>query len=486
MSNLTVTPVSALLTVGQPITFTASVGDKPASDATWTLSPPTMGTLVSPPTPPGSTIATTGPSITYVAPPTIADGQSVAIIATTNAETASATVSLTSKAITVVPDSASLAPGKKQEFVAIVASAEHETVRWICTPPLGEVSQEGLYSSPDTFAENCAVKVIATDRFGRHSEATISLVANPWGGVGVYLLGIYLFCVFSLIIFLVGLIPARVPNVEVVKADRAQADAALQKLIAQRAELKASLPKPATPNAGSPTRGRTSSDQIPTNPHAGPAGSAISTTPATGRAASTAAQTQATATPAASLVEMDQQVARAQRELDYNDKALKDATASDVDILLLHHRLNREVDLLLLVLLAGALGSFLHIAQSFSDFVGNRSLKSSWAWWCALRPFVGAALAFIVYAAVRGGLITVAAVPSTDASSLNPYSLVGAAALAGLFSKDATQKLGEVFASLFRTEKAGEARDKLVPTSQPSNATAPSATGAGAQNTAAR
>src|SRR4029077_11161891 len=68
-------------------------------------------------------------------------------------------------------------------------------------------------------------------------------------------------------------------------------------------------------------------------------------------------------------------------------------------------RINRELDLIWLVLLAGALGSFFHTAQSYSDYVGNRTLKSNWAWWYAFRPFIGAGLALVFYAAVRGGFM---------------------------------------------------------------------------------
>ena len=55
----------------------------------------------------------------------------------------------------------------------------------------------------------------------------------------------------------------------------------------------------------------------------------------------------------------------------------------------------REVDLLVLVLLFGALGSFVHVAKSFASFAGNRALVASWVWWYLLQPVAGMALALL-------------------------------------------------------------------------------------------
>ena len=54
--------------------------------------------------------------------------------------------------------------------------------------------------------------------------------------------------------------------------------------------------------------------------------------------------------------------------------------------------------LILIVLVTGALGSYVHSATSFVSYVGNRRLVFSWAWWYLLRPFMGMALALIFYA----------------------------------------------------------------------------------------
>jgi hypothetical protein len=149
-------------------------------------------------------------------------------------------------------------------------------------------------------------------------------------------------------------------------------------------------------------------------------------------------------------------------------------------------KVNREIDLLALVLLAGALGSFLHMAQSFSDFAGYRTLKSSWVWWYCFQPFVGGGLAVVIYAGLRGGLITLGASTAVKATDLNPYGLVAAAALAGMFSEAATSKLGEIFDTLFQTSQSGQNKDPLKPDSQNNSQSAKPAAPASGTSTAAK
>jgi hypothetical protein len=116
-----------------------------------------------------------------------------------------------------------------------------------------------------------------------------------------------------------------------------------------------------------------------------------------------------------------------------------------------------ETRYLLIVVLAGGLGSYIHAATSFADFVGNRRCYASWTWWYVLRLFIGVTLALMVYFALRGGLIT----PTTGASALSPYGIGAVAGLAGMFSKQATDKLREVFETLFKTDHPPARRDKL-------------------------
>jgi hypothetical protein len=117
----------------------------------------------------------------------------------------------------------------------------------------------------------------------------------------------------------------------------------------------------------------------------------------------------------------------------------------------------RELQLLLLVLLAGALGSYLHAIRSLTDFIGNRTVMASWFWWYIARPFVGMAMALIFYAVLRGGFL--AGTPA-DAKVVNPFGVIAIGALVGMFADKAAQKLAEVFDTLFKADDTR--KDKLT------------------------
>jgi hypothetical protein len=123
--------------------------------------------------------------------------------------------------------------------------------------------------------------------------------------------------------------------------------------------------------------------------------------------------------------------------------------------------LTADARLLLLVLLAGAIGSYVHATQSFVSYVGNKKFAASWTWWYILRLPVGAALALLFYFVVRGGLLS-AATLRNETGDLNIFGIISFAALAGLFSKQAVDKLSEVFDTLFRTAEDEKRGDKLT------------------------
>jgi hypothetical protein len=105
-----------------------------------------------------------------------------------------------------------------------------------------------------------------------------------------------------------------------------------------------------------------------------------------------------------------------------------------------------DTAMILLVVFASALGSYVHAATSFGDYVGNRELRRSWTWWYLLRFWIGIAIALLFYFALRGGFL----VADGSSSDLNPYGIAALAGMTGLFSKQATDKLNEVFVTLFR------------------------------------
>ena len=102
--------------------------------------------------------------------------------------------------------------------------------------------------------------------------------------------------------------------------------------------------------------------------------------------------------------------------------------------------------LLLLVAIAGFLGTMIHLASSFTNYVGAEKFKRSWLLWYIIKPFTGAGLALIIYFVFRAGLLNF-----NDTSNINLYGIITMAAFAGLFTDKATMKLAEIFAVVFKT-----------------------------------
>jgi len=130
-----------------------------------------------------------------------------------------------------------------------------------------------------------------------------------------------------------------------------------------------------------------------------------------------------------------------------------------------YHWSNPSSDALYLiaVVLLGAIGASIAALTSFATFVGNRTFIRSWKWWYVVRMPIGAAIAVVFYFVLRGGLLSV----STTTGAISPYGIGAVAALAGMFSKQATDKLDEVFTNLFRTEGGDNARKDNADGTQP-------------------
>ncbi|MEK7727651.1 MAG: hypothetical protein AAB354_04515 [candidate division KSB1 bacterium] len=120
--------------------------------------------------------------------------------------------------------------------------------------------------------------------------------------------------------------------------------------------------------------------------------------------------------------------------------------------------LSLEARYILLIMLLGALGSYVHLATSFVDYVGNNRMARSWLWWYILRAFIGMALALVFYFVIRGGFLSAGA----TSADLNLYGIAAISGLAGMFSKQATDKLREVADNLFSTKAGDQRKDKLA------------------------
>ena|SRR5215471_1496914 len=120
-----------------------------------------------------------------------------------------------------------------------------------------------------------------------------------------------------------------------------------------------------------------------------------------------------------------------------------------------------DIRLFISVIAAGALGSLVHGLTSFSDYVGNDRLTTRWIWWLILRAPIGIALSLLFYLLLRGGLVSPSSGGNMNAALLNPYGVAAISAMAGMFSKQATDKLAEIFDTLFRTREPVARADSL-------------------------
>ena len=124
-------------------------------------------------------------------------------------------------------------------------------------------------------------------------------------------------------------------------------------------------------------------------------------------------------------------------------------TASRETVLVNESTATPEQRFLLVALLFGMLGGASHGLASLMDFRGQRRLFRSWSLWYFALPFLGGMMAVIFYVVIRAGLLTGASGTSVD--FMNPYGVAAISAVVGLFTDQATNKLGEVFKTLFAT-----------------------------------
>lgn len=119
--------------------------------------------------------------------------------------------------------------------------------------------------------------------------------------------------------------------------------------------------------------------------------------------------------------------------------------------------ITREVQLLLIVIIAGALGSLIHSLNSITVFIGNRTAVASWFWWYITRPLFGMALTLIFYAVLRGGFL---AGSPADAKAINPFGVLAIGALVGMFTQKAMGKLADIFDIVFHSKADEQSKDK--------------------------
>jgi hypothetical protein len=110
-----------------------------------------------------------------------------------------------------------------------------------------------------------------------------------------------------------------------------------------------------------------------------------------------------------------------------------------------HFTLSTEDLFFVVVALAGALGGLVHTIRSVAIYVGTRRLRWSWIAYYLLLPLVGALGGTLFYVVLRAGLFS----PSTEVSQASPFGFAAVAALVGLFSQQALEKLRQLAQQVF-------------------------------------
>jgi len=159
-------------------------------------------------------------------------------------------------------------------------------------------------------------------------------------------------------------------------------------------------------------------------------------------------------TPLGSDLESDSGSAPSTDDVRPDEASLRcpDETQSPATLFRYYHVcLSEEERLFLIVIFAGALGGLVHTLRSFLWYAGNRKLVLSWTGFYITQPILGATLATVFYLVVRGGFFS----PQSTISDTSPFGFAALAALIGMFTDQAAEKLKDVAETLFATAPKG-------------------------------
>ncbi len=104
-----------------------------------------------------------------------------------------------------------------------------------------------------------------------------------------------------------------------------------------------------------------------------------------------------------------------------------------------------ERRLLLIVILAGALGGIIASIRSFFWFVGIRQFAVQWIPLYLFAPLTSGLLGAMIYLVIRGGFFS----GMSTISDTSPYTFAAVAALVGMFHRETAVKLREIFQIVF-------------------------------------
>jgi hypothetical protein len=110
-----------------------------------------------------------------------------------------------------------------------------------------------------------------------------------------------------------------------------------------------------------------------------------------------------------------------------------------------------EVRYALVTMFAAGVGSMITTILGYLRHASvEQDFDPAFAPWYVARPIMGVLLGVIFYFVLKGGLL--ATIPDVSMREVNEFGLAGLGGLVGLFSKNAIEKLREIFNVLFRTQ----------------------------------
>ena len=459
---MNIEPASVTLTQGRTQAFHALDANGQPVNAQWTVAPIAGA---------GTITAANGE---YQAPATIAAPVSAVVQATAGQDTATANITLVPPVINLLPDHVRLRAGQSQSFTATMPGAPNAPLTWVISPDGDWNAATHTLTAPNAIAADRTHTVtVSCDQLQASPKTvTVDFVGpkpSMWLVLGI---GVYLTAVFAIGLFVIDLWPSagsNLPDLAKLQSERDQ----LQKNVdaaranAQAAHAQATAPGTAGGAQIPPTAGQGAD---PTKAGVNTPGENKAANPAdaqkrqTGKETADMAKSGANGTgntgkgaPQTTPAEADQKVKDAEAVLAAkNAEIAAVGSAARAPVKTRFGEVNREADLLLIAMLCGAIGAFLYGAKSFTAYLGNETFDSSWTAWYLFMPLIGSGLALLFYLVFRGGLLT-----SASSSDVNPFGIAGLSGLVGMFTKQATNKLDEVFSTMFRSNKDQELKDKL-------------------------
>jgi hypothetical protein len=120
-----------------------------------------------------------------------------------------------------------------------------------------------------------------------------------------------------------------------------------------------------------------------------------------------------------------------------------------------------EAQFFAVVAIAGALGASISAARGFAFHKGKNDFDPAWRYWYLLRIPTGMGIAFMLYVALRGGLIPWDGTGGQKAlDKVNPFGFVTIGVLGGMFANESFEKLKSILTAILTVGAAPTARNE--------------------------